>query len=270
MKTGGALWGVMLLAAFLSCGRAKPGFCPPATPVSGILASIDSLMGWQPDSALAVMMEFTATPEADSLDVFNSHYCQLLISELLYKNDCEQTNRTELLRAAEYFDSIAFTPSETPVFLSARVHYMKGVGYYERDSVTEACREYLQALEIMEGRFEEKDLVGKKARFMALTYNRLIELFSSQFMMEPAIECGKRALQISKTFPISHYSVSLINYKLGIQHDKLKQYNRAFYYYRQALKGLPDTNSLFYRDIASSIAILDYQMQKKAMLFLIQ
>ena len=212
------MFGVVLFATFLSCGRAKPGFCPPATPVSGILASIDSLMGWQPDSALAVMMEFTATPEADSLDVFNSHYCQLLISELLYKNDCEQTNRTELLRAAEYFDSIAFTQSETPVFLSARAHYMKGVGYYERDSVMEACREYLQALEIMEGRFEEKELVEKKARFMALTFNRLLELFSDQYMPEPAISCARQALGFFRVAPLYAHTIPNTLYWIGLQY----------------------------------------------------
>ncbi len=171
------MFGVVFFATLLSCGRAKPGFCPPATPASGILAAIDSLMGRQPESAFALLQEFTVSPEADSLDVFDSHYCQLMVSELLYKNDCAQTNRMELLRAADYFDSIAFAQSETPVFLSARAHYMKGVGYYERDSVTDACREYLQALEIMEGRFEEKELVGQKANVMTLIYTHLTELF---------------------------------------------------------------------------------------------
>ncbi|MGP1447843.1 MAG: hypothetical protein ACTTKO_10050 [Candidatus Limimorpha sp.] len=75
MKTGRLLFGVVLLATLLSCGRAKPGFCPPATPASGILASIDSLMERQPDSAFVLLQEFTVSPEADSLDVFNSHYC---------------------------------------------------------------------------------------------------------------------------------------------------------------------------------------------------
>ncbi len=78
------------------------------------LAAIDSLMGWHPDSAFALLQEFTVSPEADSLDGFDSHYCHPLVAELLYKNDCAYTNRTELLRAADYFDSIAFTQSESP------------------------------------------------------------------------------------------------------------------------------------------------------------
>ncbi|MBO4745004.1 MAG: hypothetical protein IJM12_02960 [Bacteroidales bacterium] len=47
-----------------------------------------------------------ASPEADSLAEFEGHYCQMLISELLYKNDYEQSNHEELLKAVWYFDSI--------------------------------------------------------------------------------------------------------------------------------------------------------------------
>ncbi len=164
----------------------------------------------------------------------------------------------ELLRAAEYFDSIAFTQSETPVFLSARAHYMKGVGYYERDSVTEACREYLQALEIMEGRFEEKDLVGKKARFMALTFNRLFDLFSSQYMMEPAISCAQQALVFFRVAPLSAYSVPNTLYQIGVQYDALDEIDSADYYYALALAQMPDTTNLYYRDLRSSVALFDY------------
>jgi len=124
------------------------------------LSQIDTLMWHHPDSALAVMMEFAASPKADSLNVFEKHYCQLLVSELLYKNDYGQSNRTELLQAVHYFDSLMQDPElvEGPsryvnVFLSARAHYMNGVGYYERDSVVAACGEYLKALEIVETHF---------------------------------------------------------------------------------------------------------------------
>ena len=70
------------------------------------LSAIDSLMWRQPDSALAQLQRFVASPAADSLDAFNGHYCQLLISELLYKNDWGQSNRKELLQAVAYFDSL--------------------------------------------------------------------------------------------------------------------------------------------------------------------
>ena len=70
------------------------------------LSAIDSLMWQQPDSALAVMLEFSASSEADSLSEFEGHYCQVLIAELLFKNDYAQSNRTEVLKAVGYFDSI--------------------------------------------------------------------------------------------------------------------------------------------------------------------
>ena len=99
------------------------------------LSAIDSLMWEQPDSALKVMMEFAESGRSDSLDEFDGHYCQLLISELLYKNHYAQTNREDLLKAVEFFDSI------DDGFLAARAHYMNGVGYVEKDSVVEACTE---------------------------------------------------------------------------------------------------------------------------------
>ncbi len=258
MKTGGILFVAVLLAALLSCGRAKPGFCPPATPAGSTLAAIDSLMWRQPDSAFVLLQEFVATPEADCLVGFDGHYCQLLVSELLYKNDCEQTNRTELLRAVKYFDSLAFTPSETPVFLSARAHYINGVGYYENDSVAEACREYLQALEIMESRFEEKDLVGKKARFMALTFGRLGEMFNEQLLAEPAITCYKQALLYCKREPTSIYGISVLLYNLGIQYDVANQKDSAAFYYDEALADLPDYDNVHYRDIMVNKSIFAY------------
>ena len=159
------------------------------------LAVIDTLMWHHPDSALVVMMEFAASPEADSLDVFEGHYCQVLVAELLYKNFYKQSNRKELVKAVGYFDSI------DDGFLAARTHYINGVGLYERDSVVAACGEYLKALEIVETHFpnlETQDVAALQVehlpRFMGLTYGRLAELFSGQFMQEPAIVCCKKAL----------------------------------------------------------------------------
>ena len=174
---------------------------------SPALSAIDSLMWQQPDSALAVMMKFAERRETDSLDEFNGHYCQLLVSELLFKNNYAQSNRTELMAAMDYFDSLcccrdaARHVSTDVAFLNARTHYMNGVGYYEHDSLPEACAEYLHTLRIMENRFAENELVGKKARFMSLTYNRLMDLFSFRLMQEPAIYCGKQSLHYDEIEP---------------------------------------------------------------------
>ena len=146
----------LFLLAFVACtsrakdaerGRSEEGPNPE-------LSAIDSLMWRQPDSALAVLQQFTASHKADSLDELNGHYCQLLISELLYKNDYGQSNRPALQQAVAYFDSLILTLKDTPtlkrliagtdplsltrndniLFFTARAHYINGVGYYERDS----------------------------------------------------------------------------------------------------------------------------------------
>ena len=103
------------LAMLVACSKPtkvevpEPVVAEPCRSVAGPtqeLAAIDTLMWHQPDSALAVMMEFVASPEADSLDAFEGHYCQVLVAELLFKNDYKQSNRTEVLKAVHYFDSI--------------------------------------------------------------------------------------------------------------------------------------------------------------------
>ena len=160
----------LLLAVMVGCGSSPDSLALTGIPSQSgtayrTLVGIDSLMWVEADSALKVMMEFAASPKADSLSEFEGHYCQVLIAELLYKNNYAQSNRTEVLKAVDYFDSI------DNAFLAARAHYIKGVGYYERDSLIEACTEYLNTLRIMENHFAENELVGKKARFMALTYS---------------------------------------------------------------------------------------------------
>ena len=237
------------------------------------LVGIDSLMWVEADSALKVMLEFAGSEAADSMGVFEGHYCQVLVAELLFKNDYKQSNRTEVLKAVGYFDSIVgmngadargkadargASVQRRDAFLAARAHYINGVGFYERDSLIEACGEYLNALRMMEGHFAEGELVDKKARFMALTYNRLMELFSAQFMQEPAIYCGKQGLIYTRIAPTSPYGVSNVLYRIGKQYDKLKAVDSTVYYYDMALEYLPDRNNMIYRDIVASRALFDY------------
>ena len=240
------------------------------------LEAIDSLMWKEPDSALTVMLEFARSAEADSLDEFNGHYCQVLISELLYKNDWGQSNREELLKAVGYFDSIVDGADgrnadargkadargaslQRDVFLDARAHYINGVGFYEKGDVVNACAEYLKTLEVMEAHFEENELVGHKARFLAYTYNRLGDLFSEQFMMESAITCYECALVYCKIETTSPIGIPNILYRIGKQYDKINEIDKARKYYVQALECMTDTNNLVYRDIVASKAVSDYQ-----------
>ena len=271
--------GILLLALTVACDHPTKVVESIETPSSPALAEIDSLMWVEADSALKVMLEFAGSEAADSLDVFEGHYCQVLIAELLFKNDYGQSNRAEVLKAVHYFDSIvgmdgADTRGKSDArgvsvqgrdaFLAARAHYMNGVGYYERDSLIDACEEYLNALRMMEGHFEEKVLVGHKARFMALTYNRLGDLFSEQFMQEPAIYCYKQALVYNRIAPTSPYGCSNILYRIGKQYGKLKVADSAAYYYEMAMELLPDRNNMIYRDIVSSRALSEFSFHGDA------
>ena len=222
------------------------------------LENIDSLMWEKPDSALTVLMEYEGDMEG-----FNGHYAQLLVAELLFKNDYKQSNRTELLKVVHYFDSLvdlrgADARGAALPFLDARAHYINGVGFYEWDSLIEACGEYLNALRMMEGHFAENELVGKKARFMALTYNRLGDLFSAQFMQEPAIYCYKQALAYNRIAPTSPYGSSNNLYRIGKQYGKLNEADSAAYYFDMALECLPDRNNMIYRDIVAYRALSEF------------
>jgi hypothetical protein len=233
------------------------------------LSAIDSLMWQQPDSALMALMAY----EGDSSE-YNHHYAQLLTSELLYKNDYEQTNRPELQQAVVYFDSLMqvsepqrslslskgrSASAKTTAFLAARAHYINGVGYYERDSVIDACREYLKALEVMEGHFEEKELVGEKARFMALTYTRLTELFSDFYLHEQAIYFGKTALAYYGKYDAPPWNLAWMLNQIGSHYDILNVIDSAEYYYYKGLNLLPDSNNLTFRDITTHLVYLSYK-----------
>ncbi|MBO7618315.1 MAG: hypothetical protein J6T22_14085, partial [Bacteroidales bacterium] len=238
---------------------------------SQTLENIDSLMWQQADSALKVMLEFAGSPEADSLNEFEGHYCQVLVAELLYKNDYGQSNREEVLKAVRYFDSIVGMDGadtrgvsvQRDAFLAARVHYINGVGFYERDSVVAACGEYLKALEIVETHFpnlETQDFaslhVEHLPRFMALTYGRLGDLFSKQYMQEPAIICYKKTLIFNSIEPTSPNGTAKTWSLLTKQYYKINQLDSAKYCFNESLKQLHDTNNMIYRDLISLSAVV--------------
>ena len=101
--------GVVLMAMMVGCKSPTTSPLPSSVgerEVYQTLVGIDSLMWRQPDNALAVMMEFAGSSKADSMDVFEEHYCQMLVAELLFKNNYDQTNREALQQAVAYFDSL--------------------------------------------------------------------------------------------------------------------------------------------------------------------
>lgn len=91
---------------------------------------------------------------------------------------------------------------------------MNGVGYYENDSVVEACKEYLKTLEIMEGNFDVDKLTGFRAKFIGLTYSRLGEIFSNNGMGTSAIESYKISIKFLSRLP--NYSLANINRRIGL------------------------------------------------------
>jgi len=207
------------------------------------LSSIDTLLQTRPDSALTLLLD-------ESLD---EPYYQLLLSEALYKNDYQQANRDDLLDAVAYFDSIG------DPFLSARAHYINGVGYYEMDSLVAACAEYLKALEIMETHFKEKELVGYKAKFMALGYTRLCRLFTDQYLHLQAIGFARKAyVYYKKQDPTFWHSAWALN-KIGLNYEMMEQLDSSTYYYQKAVTAIVDTNSLIFRDICAHQVLIDYK-----------
>ena len=256
---------VALMALMVACDPPKGKVMEPMEKPLPELAAIDSLMWRQPDSAFVVLKQFVASLQTNNLDVFNGHYCQLLISELLYKNDYIQSNRKDLMRAVDYFDSLSMDTHgmsiyERNIFLDARAHYINGVGYYEQKNMIQACSEYLKVLEVMEGNFQDQALTGTRAMFMFYTYNRLLELFSAQFMMASAIKCGEEALSYCQKEPSLSKEIPNTYFHIGKQYDKMGEKNTAREYYAWAIEGLADINSLVYRDAVSMKAFCDYQL----------
>ena len=266
MKATRFVIGLALLLAFAACHtsvetRLIASQDPMASP---LLIAVDSLMWRQPDSALTLLLPWFDTVHTN--ETFNNHYGNLLLAELLYKNDYAQANRRELKAAVAYFDSIVQVPelvegpSKKPkVFLCARAHYINGVGYYEQDSVVEASEEYIKALEIMEECFEEKELVGEKGRFMALTYTRLTELYSDSYLHEQAIYFGKCSMPFYQKQQLLTSHIVWILKEIGMNYEMLEQYDSAGCYYQIAFETVDDTNSLLYRDVVTNIACLNYK-----------
>ena len=292
MKRHGWFIGLYMLLTLASCHGPleTQSIASLQQNLSPELVFIDSLMWYRPDSAFWHIGHYFK-PNGDNVSTistrteYNRHYAYLLLAELLFKNDYPQTNRPALLQAVRYFDSLTFTLNDTPspkrliagtdplsltrnnnvVFLAARAHYMNGVGFQEQDSVIEAYSEYIRALEIMENHFtivETRHATSLQTihipRFMMLIYCRLGGLFSDQFMQEPAIYCFKKALAFNRLEPIfpDDYSNSL--YFIGLQYDKLQQWDSAQYYYDEALRPLPDTSNWLFKVLISSKANLSY------------
>jgi len=237
---------VLLLVLAHCTSNPKPWYADKPYNISPELLRIDNLMWLQPDSATRELSRFWANYNIDSTDAFNKHYFNLLVSEALFKGGYPQSNRKRLLKAVDYFDT-------TDYWLSARAHYMNGVGFKAEDSVVEALYEYLHVLDIV----DEHIPTPPHPRFMMLIHCRIGDLFSDQYMQEPAIVCYENALKYNNLGECVPFERSILLQKLGFQYDKLQKYDTARYYYNEALRNSPDTNNLNYKMLQFYKAMLD-------------
>ncbi|MBR3426971.1 MAG: hypothetical protein IKG95_03410 [Bacteroidales bacterium] len=269
-------WTVLLGLVIAGCSRYDNIQAMAPSSTSSALVAVDSLMWRQPDSALALLLPWFDSRGDVSGNVsttFDLHYAHILLSELLYKNYCEQTNRAELLQAESYFDSLvgqrppfkgvpvragdSKNASQSLAFLAARAHYMDGVGHYERDSLVPACREYLKALGIMEDRFEEKDLTGHKALFMAYAFSRLTDVYSDLYLHEQTIYFSSRSLEYHQRLKVPSWYTARMLCEIGAHYNMMDRLDSADCYYKKAKSVLCDTSILMYRDIRAHQASIE-------------
>ena len=205
----------------------------PATLVDAEIINADSILQLSPGSALEYLMSSRDSLEAKSL--INTHYHALLTSEALFKTDNPQYFPDELHSAMLFFDSLAllYPGNKSLPLLSARSHYMEGVVLLEDDNPIGACKEYLNTLKIMEEAYDEKDMVGYKAKFMGLTHTRLGGLYFDYGTAQPAIEFYRYALMYFKK--LSNFSLSNTYRRIGCSYRLDNNNDTALFYYRKAL-----------------------------------
>ena len=259
---------LQFLASLLLASCIHSPIAEQPIPLAPDLLHIDSLMQSSPDSALQMLLSFRAdsviSTEAQRSGEISCHYHSLLLSEALYKTDNVQSNRTELQAAKHCFDSLAVQyPNNNDItMLSARSHYMNGVGYYESDSVVEACQEYLNALEIMEEHFDIDELSEYEIKLMGLTYTRLGELFSNYGSTLPAIDSYKTALTFFSK--IKNFGLSNTYRRIGSLYYMNNNIDSASYYYRNAISLAEKQNKItVYGDALSESAQLCYKLEYK-------
>ena len=242
----------VIVFMMMSCtgNQSAKTFCVALTPA---LVNIDSIMQQRPDSAFVCLVDFSETIDYDTLTAADEHYSYLLISEALYKNDAPQMVRAQLLSALDFFDSIyeANPDDETSALLSARSHYMNGVGFYENDSVIEACQQFYNALDIMRP-------FDCNPKFISLIHTRLANIYSDKFLIDPAIVFYKNALYYKKRDLRSNIANTL--FFIGYEFEKGEMADSALYYYDLSLENISDTNSLLYRNVINRKALVVYDI----------
>lgn len=233
--------------------------------ISSQLLQIDSLIQLNPDSALTSLK----SSYLETLSEFEKNYYTVLLSEALYKTYNPQVNRlgnkvyhgNSLIEAICYFDSLylRFPLRKDFCLLSARSHYMNGVGLQENDSIINACKEFFYTKEIVENNFNTNKFSDYEARFLALTYNRIAEIFHSNGMGYSSLYAFKNALYCYRK--IGDYDLSNTYRFIGNSYWLENQKDSALYYYRVAIKLSKVRNNIHIYNISKSEAAhLYYEM----------
>ena len=259
---GGLLFGLLLVAA---CTKREPQYYWSEDAPN--VVAIDSLLQQQPDSALAYLEWFGSIDYGGARVPYN-HYLDLMLSEATFKVRKEVVFIEEVGTAAACFDSmaIAYPQADNIAFLQARAHYMNAICInngiiFTDDSLTMlACNEYYKALEIMENHFEEGEILGHKASFMALIFARLANIYSDKFLIEPTICFYKNVLNYKRKAYNPPTSLANTLFFLGYEYEKSEQFDSALYYYDQSLACINDTTGILYRNVINRKALSSYHV----------
>jgi hypothetical protein len=225
-----------------------------------VLQQVDSLMQCRPDSALNLLIGIADTLQEDKLTRPDYHEYQILIAEALYKNNFSQSNDSAVAQAAVFYDSVAeLMPDNLALqYQRAKAHYYKAVGDTEKDEFVEACENYLKALEIMEGKFDDDKSDAKTMRLSALIYTRLGSLSYFEDAMSQSYSCYSSAYRIFHAIgdTVSETGVLI---SLGSIHSQNDNSDSAYLCYQHILNLSRDTNSLVYRDAQKGIAVILFE-----------
>ena len=230
------------------------------------VVAVDTLLQHDPDSALRYLewiFENNYSTWSPSVE-----YSGLMLSEACFKVRREVAYCDEVGAALTYFDSVSsvYPHDKDMAFLSARSHYMNAICLnngiiFTDDSLTMmACHEYYKALEIMERHFEEEQIEGHKASFMALIFARLANVYSDKFLIEPTIYFYKNVLNYKRKAFNPPTSLANTLFFLGYEYEKSEQFDSALYYYDQSLAYMKDTTGVLYRNVINRKALSSYHV----------
>ena len=258
--------GLLLIGYGVSCSRTLESEISWQENSYPRLVVVDSLLQSDPDSALKHLEQFYESFSPVLSPSFE--YMSLMLSEACFKVRREVAYCDEVKVALTYFDSVSsvYPNDKDMAFLSARTHYMNAVCInngiiFTDDSLTMlACNEYYKALEIMEQQFDEEQIVGHKAGFMALIFARLANIYSDKFLIEPTIYFYNNVLYYKRKAYNPPSSLANTLFFLGYEYEKSEQYDSALYYYDQSLACIKDTTGILYRNIINRKALSSYHV----------